>query len=169
MRKKNGSIHMFNLYTVSFFGHRDIADYILALHKVEHLVGQLLNAHTHVEFLVGRNGDFDEIATAAVRSVRHHMGEERASLVLVLPYLTAAYKENADAFATYYDSTEMNAPPHCHYKAAYGIRNRQMIGRSDLCVFYVDHAHGGAYQTLLYAQKCGKPVLNLADTVLESR
>ncbi len=160
---------MFNLYTVSFFGHREIADYIHVLHKAEHLVRQLLESYTHVEFLVGRNGDFDEIATAAVRGVRQRMGEERASLVLVLPYLTTAYEENADAFAAYYDSTEMNAPSHSHYKAAYGIRNRQMVGRSDLCVFYVDHACGGAYQTLLYAQKCGKTILNLADTALDSR
>lgn len=70
---------MFNLYTVSFFGHREIADYIHVLHKAEHLVRQLLESYTHVEFLVGRNGDFDEIATAAVRGVRQRMGEERVS------------------------------------------------------------------------------------------
>lgn len=49
-----------------------------------------------------------------------------------------------------------------HPKGAFQIRNRQMVKRSDLVVFYVDHTGGGAYQTMRYAQKEKKNILNLA-------
>lgn len=48
------------------------------------------------------------------------------------------------------------------WKGAFQIRNRQMVKRSDLVVFYVDHTGGGAYQTMRYAQKEKKNILNLA-------
>ena len=35
-----------------------------------------------------------------------------------------------------------------HPKGAFQIRNRQMVKRSNLVVFYVDHTGGGAYQTI---------------------
>ena len=49
-----------------------------------------------------------------------------------------------------------------HPKGAIQIRNRQMVDRSDLVVFCVDHSSGGAYQTLRYAQRKKKEILNLA-------
>ena len=49
-----------------------------------------------------------------------------------------------------------------HPKGAIQIRNRQMVDRSDLVVFCVDHSSGGAYQTLRYAQRKKKETLNLA-------
>ena len=49
-----------------------------------------------------------------------------------------------------------------HPKGAFQIRNRQMVKRSNLVVFYVDHTGGGAYQTMRYAQKEKKNILNLA-------
>ena len=48
-------------------------------------------------------------------------------------------------------------------KRAYQIRNRQMVDRSDLVVFYVEHNSGGAYQTMRYAQERGKQIVNLAE------
>lgn len=42
-------------------------------------------------------------------------------------------------------------------------RNREMVDRSDLVVFFVERQTGGAYQTLCYAEKCGKYNINLAN------
>lgn len=42
------------------------------------------------------------------------------------------------------------------------ITNRSMVDRSDLVVCYVEHESGGAYQTMAYAGKSGKTVINLA-------
>ena len=50
-----------------------------------------------------------------------------------------------------------------HPKAAYQIRNRCMVDRSDLVIFYVTHNSGGAYQTMQYAKSIGKTIINIAD------
>ena len=50
-----------------------------------------------------------------------------------------------------------------HPKSAIQNRNRSMVDRSDLVVCYVDHQSGGAFQTMQYALKRGKKVINLAE------
>ena len=37
-----------------------------------------------------------------------------------------------------------------------------MVDRSDLVVFFVERETGGAYQTMRYAEKNGKTIINLA-------
>ena len=48
------------------------------------------------------------------------------------------------------------------HKAAHQARNRDMVDRSDLVVFYVEHEHGGAWQTMSYAVNQEKEIINLA-------
>ena len=68
-----------------------------------------------------------------------------------------------ESFEAYYDEIEIcEAASRSHPKNAIQIRNQQMVDRSDLVVFYVDHSSGGAYQTLRYAQRKNKALLNLA-------
>jgi len=38
-----------------------------------------------------------------------------------------------------------------------------MVDRADLVVFCVDHASGGAYQTLKYANRSQKPYINISE------
>ena len=57
---------MFSVYTVCFFGHRQIDDFRLVEQKVETLIIKLLNEHEYVEFLVGRDGEFDQLVTSAI-------------------------------------------------------------------------------------------------------
>ncbi len=38
-----------------------------------------------------------------------------------------------------------------------------MVDRSDLVICYIDHQSGGAFQTMQYALKRGKKVINLAE------
>lgn len=69
----------------------------------------------------------------------------------------------ADRKYSNYDEIEIcGSAASSHPKGAFQIRNRQMVKRSDLVVFYVDHTGGGAYQTMRYAQKEKKNILNLA-------
>ena len=82
----------------------------------------------------------------------------------VLPYETAELRENNDAFRAYYDEIEIcNMSSIVHFKAAHQTRNRQMVDRSDLIVFYVERNNGGAYQTLQYAEKQEKVYINISD------
>ena len=79
-----------------------------------------------------------------------------------MPYETAEYRDNREAYDDYYDEVEVCAESAGkHFKAAHQIRNRAMIVHSDLAVFCVSHASGGAYQTMRYAQRHDLHLVNL--------
>ena len=62
----------------------------------------------------------------------------------------------------YYDEIEICEESSVkHFKAAFQVRNRHMVDRSDLTVFYVETNEGGAYQTMQYAIQQGKEHINL--------
>ena len=153
---------MFSVYTVCFFGHRLIDDFSLVEHKVETLIVRLLNEHEYVEFLVGREGEFDQLVTSAILRCRKRLDTANCSVTWVMPYLKADYVKNIDSYDNYYDSVEVcEQSANAHPKAAIQIRNKAMVDRSDLCVFYVTHKSGGAYLTLRYADKANANILNL--------
>ena len=155
---------MLRLYTVSFFGHRIIEDFNRAEANAEAFIRDLILQKEYVEFLVGRNGDFDQIVSSAVKRLQRRIRDDNSALVWVLPYPTAELRNNEESFRVYYDEIEIcDAAENSHPKRAYQIRNRQLVERSDLVVFYVEHHSGGAYQTLRYAQGKGKRVINLAE------
>ena len=154
---------MLRLYTVSFFGHRIIEDFNRAEANAEALIHDLILQKEYVEFLVGRNGDFDQIVSSTVKLLQRRIRADNSSLVWVLPYPTAELRNHEKSFRDYYDEIEIcDAAENSHPKRAYQIRNRQLVERSDLVVFYVEHNSGGAYQTMRYAQKQGEQIVNLA-------
>ena len=155
---------MLRLYTVSFFGHRIIEDFNRAEAKAEALIRNLILQKEYVEFLVGRGGDFDQIVSSAVKRLQRRIRDDNSALVWVLPYPTAELRNHEESFSAYYDKIEIcDAAQNSYPKRAYQIRNRQMVDRSDLVVFCVEHNSGGAYQTMRYAQKQGKQIINLAE------
>jgi len=50
-----------------------------------------------------------------------------------------------------------------HFKGAIQKRNRHMVDRADLLICFVEKEEGGAYQTMQYALKSGKKVINIFD------
>ena len=153
---------MFSVYTVCFFGHRQLDDFSLVEQKVEMLIVRLLNEHEYVEFLVGREGEFDQLVTSAILRCRKRLDTANCSVTWVMPYLKADYVKNSDSYDNYYDSVEVcEQSANAHPKSAIQIRNRAMVDRSDLCVFCVTHRSGGAYQTLQYAEKINVNIINL--------
>ena len=152
-----------NIFTVSFFGHRIIERPFLIEHRLEELIHRLLREKEYVDFMVGRSGDFDQRASSAVLRIRKTMGNHNSSLILVLPYPTAEYLNNQEYFEDYYSYIEVSdAASVAHRKAAYQIRNREMVDRSDLIACYIERESGGAWQTVKYAMEKGKTVINLA-------
>lgn len=155
---------MFSVYTVCFFGHRQLDDFCLVEQKVEMLIVRLLNEHEYVEFLVGREGEFDQLVTSAILRCRKRLDTANCSVTWVMPYLKADYNKNSDSYDNYYDSVEVcEQSANAHPKSAIQIRNRAMIDRSDLCVFCITHKSGGAYQTLRYAEKADANIINLCE------
>jgi hypothetical protein len=155
---------MFSVYTVCFFGHRQIDDFILVEQRIEALINRLLNEHEYVEFLVGRDGEFDQLVTSAIFRCRKRLDTANCSVTWVMPYLKSDYIKNRESYDSYYDSVEVcEQSANAHPKSAIQIRNRAMVDRSDLCVFCVTHKRGGAYQTLRYAKKSNVNIVNLFE------
>ncbi|MBQ3084524.1 MAG: hypothetical protein IJC46_03620 [Clostridia bacterium] len=154
------------ILTVAFFGHRYMNNPIKVEATLEEQVQKLIDENEYVEFLVGRNGDFDRYVSSSVHHVRKNHRDDNSSLILVLPYLTAEYRDNQSFFEEYYSDIEISyAASKTHPKSAIQIRNREMVDRADLVIFYVEHNEGGAYKTMKYAIGQKKPIINLADMV----
>lgn len=150
-------------YTVSLFGHRTIEDYLTVESKLYELLRIVVQKNNReLEFLVGRNGDFDLMAASVIRKLKKETDNDDIYLTLVLPYETAELRNNAEAFESYYNSVEIcEASALCNPKYAIVARNRDMVDRSDLVVVYVKNESGGAYQSLKYAEKNEKRIINL--------
>ena len=71
------------IYTVSFFGHRRIADWQTAENRLLREISDLIKTKEYVEFLVGRNGDFDQMAASAVRSAKRELDYGNSELVYI--------------------------------------------------------------------------------------
>lgn len=151
-------------FTVSFFGHRYIDNPFPIEKTLDELIGSLLRSKEYVEFLVGRNGDFDQLVSSTIRRCKREIREDNSAHVWVLPYVTADYRDNEEDYWVYYDEIEVFDSAGKHFKAAFQARNRNMVDRADLVVFCVERNEGGAYQTMRYAIQQGKPYINIADT-----
>ena len=157
------------LFTVSFFGHRMIDDVFEIENRLEQLIRTLLREHEYIEFLVGRDGEFDQLVSSTIRRCKREYRSDNCAHIWVLPYFTAEFRDNEESFRDYYDEIEVcEAATGCHYKNAHQTRNRAMVDRSDLVVFCIQHTSGGAWQTMKYAKKQGKPCINLKEQLEEA-
>ena len=84
------------MYRVCFFGHRMIEDFALAEERTEALIQKLINEKEFVEFLIGRDGDYDQIAASCVRRVRRELQAENCALIRVMAYDRAEYRRDSD-------------------------------------------------------------------------
>lgn len=117
---------------------------------------------------MGRDVEFDQFVSSAIRRAKRYHRDDNKFLVLVLPYLKAEYLNNVEYFEEYYDEIEIcQVSAKAHFKGATQIRNREMVDRADLIVCCIDHEYGGACQTIQYAQKQNKNIINLAMEEIE--
>lgn len=149
------------VYTVSFFGHRRLYDAIRVEERLEKLVRGLLLTKQYVEFLVGKDGDFDILVASVIRRCKRQYRDDNSAMVLVLPYMRADFRDNEESYREYFDEIEIFSGT--HYKSAFQQRNRDMVSRSDLAIFAVNKTEGGAYSTMKYAIAQGKETINLYD------
>ena len=158
-----------NTFTVSFFGHRMIDNALEIENRLEQLIRILLREHEYIEFLVGQDGEFDQLVSSVIRRCKREYRSDNSAHIWVLPYLTAEFRDNEESFRDYYDEIEIcEAAVGSHYKNAHQTRNRAMVDRSDLVVFCIQHASGGAWQTMKYAKNQGKSCINLNEQLEEA-
>lgn len=159
---------MLTTFTVSFFGHRMIDNALEIENKLEKFIRTILREREYVEFLVGRNGEFDQIVSSVIRRCRREYRDDNSAHVLVLPYSTAEFRNNEKAFREYYSEIEICESSACgSFKRAHQTRNREMVDRSHLVVFCIQHESGGAWQTMKYARKQGVTYINIIDVAGE--
>ena len=90
-----------NVYTVAFFGHRQLNRQLIVEHQLEELIRHLLSQYEYVNFLVGRNGEFDQTVSSTVRKLRQLIRNDNSALSLILPYsekFVKAFLNNFFAF-----------------------------------------------------------------------
>ena len=64
---------MLSIYTVSFFGHRSIERVSEIENALDKLLYDLIRQKEYIDFLIGRDGEFDLLASAAIkRAVRQY-------------------------------------------------------------------------------------------------
>ncbi len=155
---------MMNIYTVCFFGHREIERASEIEKRLDKLLHDIIIQNEYVNFLIGRDGNFDILASAAIKRAINSYSYGNTHFTLVLPYLKAEYRDNKEYFLDYYDEVEVcEESAKAHFKSTIQVRNRNLVDRSDLVVCCIQHKSGGAYQTIQYAKKQGKKVVNLSE------
>lgn len=107
-------------FTVSFFGHRQIEAPFQVESQLEKLISQLLQQNEFVEFLVGREGEFDQLVSSTIRRCKRNIRDDNSALIWVMPYPTAEFRDNESSFLDYYDEIEVcEQAAAAHYKSAY--------------------------------------------------
>lgn len=153
-----------NIFTVSFFGHREVEEPSEIEKRLDKLLHLIINREEYVEFLVGREGEFDLLVSSAIKRAVRKYGYGNTRFILVLPYMKTEYRDNEQSYLEYYDEVEICAESaHSHYKSAIQVRNRNMVDRSDLIICCIRQKIGGAYKTIQYAERKGKKIVNIAE------
>lgn len=147
-----------DIFRVSFIGHRVVDEYRQVEEELDEVIELLHRKYGFIDFNVGRNGEFDDLATQAVRRFRKEWAEW-CELTLVEPYPVA----NLDIIGKSYDNVIIPTDRKCHYKAAIGERNKWLAENCDMMIVYIKRDYGGAYKCYKYAQELGVPIMNIAD------
>ena len=66
MQTKNspvgGGVFGLEIYRVAFIGHREVDEHRQVADELDTVLSMLLKKHEYIEFYVGKNGEFDELA-----------------------------------------------------------------------------------------------------------
>ena len=124
---------------VTFIGHRDIrfgGDLPL---RLKELLLTLIDDRGADTFLFGSRSDFDELCLEVVTELqRQRRGIKRVYVRAEYPYVGKGYEEG---LLCSYDATYIPSNVAGAGRAAYVERNRHMIDRADICVFYYDEGY----------------------------
>lgn len=146
-----------------FAGHREVYQSGIDT-KIEEAISRLLQTDDFV-FLTGGMGEFDKMCSSAVRKAKRNNPKLNISLTLVMPYMSNRLNKEKELYEYLYDEIIIpDGMENVHYKAAIKKRNRWMADRADYIISYVYRDYGGAFETVKYALKQGKTVINLAQT-----
>lgn len=136
---------MNNKKRVFFIGHRDI----IGIEKnIITEIKKLIQGET-IEFYSGGMGNFDKMCEGAVK--------ELGAKIIFIPYNIKQIKEKDRLF---YDEIICPFGNKAYSKFDIPNRNKWLVKMCDICFCYV-YKDGGAKNTIDYAIKKGKQIINL--------
>ena len=148
--------------TVTFCGHSHFC-------RTKQLQAQMMEVlekeigDRQADLLLGGYGDFDAFAYDCCKS--YQKNHEGVSLVFVTPYMTESHLKKVKEMMTskIYDTVLYPPLEQVPLRFAISKRNEWMIEQSDVIITFVRHSYGGAYKSLLYAQRKKKKMIHLAQ------
>lgn len=148
---------------ISFIGHRSLNHYNGLFERVQQAIIENIGFVERVVFLCGGYGDFDDLCAQVCRSIKAKRGN--CEISFVTPYMTVAQQEKIKGLMKLklYDSVVYPPLEQVPLKFAICKRNEWMIDQSDFIIACVEHSFGGAYQSLNYARRKEKRIVNLAE------
>ena len=153
-------------FTVAFFGHKRIEEPEMLEKCLDENILRLLSKKDHVQFLVGRDGDFDQLATESVYRIRMKYHVSNCDMIMIIPDLTPKYINKIDSPEHFYDAVELAiAASLVRQKYMIQTRNQEMIERADLILCYLTHESPVAWKTVQHAILQGKMVINIAEAM----
>lgn len=133
--------------------------------EISKIVENLIKTKPAVEFLVGRNCDFDIVVSRIINRVQDFSKSGNNKHICIIPLPKWVY--NDDNYEFYFhccgDDDITYSSVEIFPETAIKLRNIEMINRSDLCLFYVDRNYGRTWQTMQYALSKNKEIINIAD------
>ena len=71
---------LLDIFTVTFIGHRYIDSFSFVEEKVEELIRELIATKEYVDFLIGRDGEFDQIVASTILRVKRNVFDANSTL-----------------------------------------------------------------------------------------
>ena len=153
------------MISCTFTRHRKIfSDYS---ENIDRILECLLAEYGSLKCYVGEDGDFDSLCAARVKRLKENHPENSIRLILALPYMRERINRNRGFYTSFYDEIVV---PHEAYgaysKGAFSLCNRWKVDRSDFVISFVTKSFGRAFETVKYAEKKGRNVINIGNIAL---
>ena len=152
--------------TCCFTGHRNIspAKFIYIKHRLITVIEEAISSGI-TDFCTGGALGFDTVAAQTVLEAKKN--HPHIKLHLVLPCKGQAENWSVVNRRIYEDilgrADSVTYVSENYTRYCMQLRNREMVDRADLILCYIEREKGGAWQTVEYAIKQGKAVINLSD------
>ncbi len=149
-----------------FTGHRNLSEIAMrrAVEAVSNVIPRLVERGI-VHYYAGGAIGFDLAAAVTILNLKLTIPE--LSLTLALPcrdHMEKWGRIDRELFARVMERADRTVYVNDGYfRGCMQARNRYMVDQSSLCLSYMTVPRGGTYHTVVYAEKQGVPVINLAD------
>ena len=112
-------------------------------------------------FWVGNYGAFDRMVACILNELKK---VHSIRIELIIPYLTREIMENREFYNRFFDSVIVaDIPSTTHFKSKIVKTNEYMVDNSEYLICFVNKEWGGAVNTLKYAEKKKKHIINIAE------